>query len=595
MRLLFSLLISTLFFSTLKAQAEDPSELLAGLDSIAARVLKDFNAPGCAVAVVQGDSVVFSKGYGFSDIHGKLPVSDQTVFQIGSSSKAFTAAGIGLLAEEDLVNWDEPISTYLPELKLYKDELPDQLALRDFASHRSGIPRHDFAWYLNPVSRDSLVMRMEFLEPSAAVREKWQYNNWGYLLQGVVTEKLSGMSWEDYMQKMFFKPLEMESASFEIWNLPPKADKAYGSFDNNGKMTHMDYYRIEGMGPAGSICANVRDMGKWLIPWMNEGKYKGEEVLPESYIREAISSQMVVSGRPPGTTRPELHFSNYGFGWFLSSYKGHYRVEHGGNLNGFTASVCFFPSDKIGIVVLVNQQGSQVNAVIRNTIADKMLGENPYDWHAALYNPPTEMEEEKVRKPKEEKPGPTRSLSAYTGLFGHPGYGVYKIEQKGDSLILHSKELSFWLKNQQYDVFKAVALLPGLDDGQDEGSTTVVFHSDLLGEISYAEVYGMEPSLGPLKFERVFESDDLTLEQLENYAGKYTLMGTEITIRVREDNTLMVFVPGQPEYATVPSGKHQFKLKDLDGYSVRFECKKNKPATAVNFIQPNGTFRAERK
>jgi len=113
-------------------------------------------------------------------------------------------------------------------------------------------------------------------------------------------------------------------------------------------------------------------MSKWLIAWLNEGVYNDTEIIPASYLYEAISSQMVIYGGLPSKNSPDIHFENYGYGWTLSSYKGHYRVEHGGDVTGFTANVAFFPTDKLGIVVLTNQGVSDVPVLARNIIADRM-------------------------------------------------------------------------------------------------------------------------------------------------------------------------------------------------------------------------------
>jgi CubicO group peptidase (beta-lactamase class C family) len=567
------------------------------MDSIMQRVLTDWDAAGCAVAVVKGDEVVYTRGFGYRDMENKLPVTEKTIFQIGSSTKAFTCALLGILKESDDLNFDDPISKHLPEVRFFEKDMADRLTIRDFTCHRSGLPRHDFSWYLNPCSRDSLVLRMEYLEPSADLRSVFQYNNWGFLLQGVIAEKITKKSWEDNIREQFFAPLEMRTANFALWEMDKNADKAKGYFAYKDSIHFMEYYKIEGMGPAGSICASASEMGNWLIAWLNDGKFKDKEVMSPSYIREAISSQMVNSGMPPGSVRPDLHFNNYGMGWFLSSYKGHYRVEHGGNINGFSANVCFFPTDDIGVVVLTNQDGSRVPAIVRNTIVDKMLELEPYDWHTDLYDAHKKQQELDVPKDSSgviEGTRPSHPINDYTGVFSHPGYGDYRFELHKDSLFLITKEMNFWLRHKHYDVFKPTSIVPGIE-ADDDGQMAASFYTNLEGEINSVEIFGMEPSLGPLKFTRKVEAKPVDRAVLEGYTGTYSLMGTEIKISLRDDDMLMVFVPGQPEYETVSLGNHKFNLAGLEGYSIKFDRKDNEPATAVSFIQPNGTFKAMRK
>lgn len=572
---------------------------LAGLDTMIRRVLTDWHAAGCGVAVVEKGKVLLAEGYGFRDYEAKLPVTANTIFQIGSSTKAFTSALLGILADDKQIDFDEKVRTYLPDLRLYNDELNTFLTVRDLMCHRSGLPRHDFAWYLNPTTRDSFVYRMRYLEPSAGLREQWQYNNYGFLLQGAITEKLTGKSWEDNIRERFFQPLGMKTAMFDIWNAPAGADVAKGYYEKDSTIRHMDYYRIKGMGPAGSICAGAADMANWVALWVNGGKFQGKEVLSGSYIQQAISPQMVMGGGAPEPENPNVFFSSYGLGWMLASYYGHYRVEHGGNINGFSANVCFFPSDSIGVVVLVNQDGSPVPSIVRNLISDRLLGLPYHDWNADLL---ARMQKQKAAAEGQEPPkdlarktgtSPTLPLKQYAGLYEHPGYGGMMISVSNDSLFAQSAYIRFFLQHYHYDVFRPIALLEGIDIEEDS-PMRLQFVSDLKGEPAELRAFGVEPSVESIVFKRKAVAVDMAAGELEKYCGEYSIGGADIKVFLKKD-VLTVFVPGQPEYETMPVGNHEFKLKILDGYSVRFELDASNKAKAVNFIQPNGTFRAERK
>ena len=136
------------------------------------------------------------------------------------------------------------------------------------------------------------------------------------------------------------------------------------------------------MSPAGSINSNVLDMSNWLNTWIHQGKFNGKEIIPPAFAKEAMSSQMIVGSGFPESETADIQFANYGFGWMVASYRGHYRVEHGGNIDGFSATACFFPSDSIGIVVLSNQNGSPIPAIARDLLADKILGLKYFDWNS---------------------------------------------------------------------------------------------------------------------------------------------------------------------------------------------------------------------
>lgn len=595
---LFTLILFVTLHPLTAQKNADPR--LKGLDTMINRVLSGWNAPGCGVAVVEKDKVLFAGGFGFRDYESKKPATANTVFQIGSCTKAFTSALLGILANEGKLDFDETVKTYLPGLRLYNEELNNYLTVRDLACHRSGLPRHDLAWYLNPTTRDSFVQRMAYFEPSVGLRQRWQYNNFGFLLQGVIAEKLSGKSWEDNIRERFFQPLGMKTAMFDIWNAPATADVAKGYSEKDGAVKFMDYYRIEGMGPAGSINASAAEMANWLIAWINGGKFNGQEILPSAYLGQAISGQMAMGGDAPGADNPNIYFRNYGLGWMLSSYYGHYRVEHGGNINGFSANVCFFPGDSIGIVVLVNQNGSQATSVIRNLIADRLLGLKYHDWQTDLKTRAGKQlaAAKAAGKPEDlgRKTGtrPSHALPEFAGNYSHPGYGSLNVSARNDSLFARSSYANFYLQHYHYDIFKPISQADGMS--QDEDSPIrLQFTTDLKGEIAELHAVGLEPAVKEIVFSKKATAVKLEKSDLEIYCGEYALGGMTCKVYLKPDNTLMVFVPGQPDYETLPVGNHEFKLKVIDGYSVRFEVDGNGKATAVNFIQPNGTFKAMRK
>lgn len=595
--LLFAMLLALSLQQLFAQKNTDPR--LAGLDTMINRVLTEWQAAGCGVAVVEKDKVLFAGGFGFADYEAKKPATGNTIFQIGSSSKAFTSALLGLFADAGELDFDEKVTTYIPELRLYNDELNNYLTVRDLTCHRSGLPRHDLAWYVNPTTRDSFVYRMRFLEPSAGLRERWQYNNYGFLLQGVIAEKLSGRSWEDNIREHFFKPLGMKTAMFDIWNAPATADVAKGYYEKDGAIRPMDYYRIEGMGPAGSICASAAEMANWLLTWINGGMFKGDTILPAGYVRQATSAQMSMGGGAPSPENSNIFFSSYGMGWMLSSYYGHYRVEHGGNINGFSANVCFFPSDSVGVVVLVNQNGSQVNAVIRNMIIDKLLGLPYRDWQSYLLERAKKQEADAREAGDVEdlsrKTGtrPSQPLQNFTGTFEHPGYGSMTLTLQNDSLIAHGRTLDYYLEHYHYDIFRPMAMIAGVDVESDS-PIRLQFITNLKGDMDEIRAVGLEPAVDEIVFKRKAVAVKMAENELEKYCGEYELAGITCKVYLKSSK-LYVFVPGQPEYETMPVGNNEFKLTALDGYSVRFDVDDQQKSTALNFIQPNGTFKATRK
>lgn len=543
------------------------------------------------------------KGLVIETMKTKYLVDANTLFAIGSSSKAFTSAVLGKLREDEKLSFNDSPLDYIPELKFYNDEMNNNIIIKDLMRHSTGLPRHDASWYYFPThSKDSLIKRIEHQEPFTGVRQKWYYNNFMFLAQGVIAERITDKSWEDNVRDYFFKPLGMNRSNATIAEMKSASNAALGYQLKKGDIiSKMDYYDIAGMSPAGSINSSVNDMSKWLITWINNGKYKDTQIIPEEYIKEAMSSQMVIGAALPSEELPNMHFANYGYGWMLQSYRGHYRVEHGGNIDGFSASVAFFPSDKIGIVVLTNQNGSAVTGLVRNTISDRLLGEGTTDWTQRYID-----RQEKAKKAQEENKDednsanvkgtkPSHNKIEYTGTYTNPGYGKFEIIVKNDSLFTKLNTTSQYINHYHYDTFELIDVNEGkVDTTQIGNALKVVFNSNVGGEISNLEIE-IEPTLGPIKFKRTPNTIDVTNESLQKYVGSYDLRGNEVKVYIKDENVLYVFLQGQPEYELLPVAEHKFNLKILDGYKVEFTEGEDGTISNLTFVQPNGKFTATKK
>jgi len=601
---LFSLFFTVSLLLSAPSFAQKSSPLTKKLSKAEADIealLKYTHCPGVAVAVVHKNELVYAKGFGYRDYENKKPVTPNTLFAIGSSSKAFTGALLGQLEEKELVDLDAPARTYLPELKFFNDDLDRMVTVRDMLSHRTGLSRHDLSWYYFPTdSRDSLLARVQYHEPTLALREGFQYNNFMYAAAGRISGKLMETSWEENIRQQLFAPLEMKRSNVSITELEKADEAALGySVDSDNNLEKEEYYPITGMAPAGSINSNVTDMANWLKVWINNGQYNGQQVIPEQYVNEAIVSQMVSSSRLPGKEHPDLHLNNYGFGWFLSSYRGHYRVEHGGNIDGFSANVAFYPSDSIGIVVLSNQDGSRVPSLTRNLLADIALGIKSGDWLKSVkeqYEKENDKETDAVSAEAVsnmvEGTSPAHPLSDYTGKFAHPGYGVIRVTAENGELHGQLPDKKFWLKHKHYDVFETLEQKASGIDSSAAGRFNLNFRTDIHGNIEELTI-ALEGGLDPMVFSRQTEEIDISAEDLEQYAGDFDLGGAMVNVSVKE-GILRLLVPGQPEYTLIFSGKHQFAVKDLDGYSLEF-VEEESTITALIMKQPNGTVKVPKK
>lgn len=500
------LLISLLQFTVAFAQNAFPTKQL---DDKLEILLKETHAPGFSIAIVKNNKVVYSRGFGYSNIAQKQKVDENTLFAIGSTTKAFTTGLLGIMEAEQELSFDDNPRKYLPKLEFYNDQLNAELTIKDLVAHRSGLPRHDMSWYLFPAeNRDTLLARIKYQEPFKDIRTQWYYNNFGYLIQGMITEKITGKSWEDNIRERFFIPLEMKNSNASFAEMKQAKNMASGYEWKNMETTQaVDYYNIAAMSPAGSINSSALEMTAWIQIWLNKGKYKDKQVLPEAYVKKAINPLFIINGISDPKF-PDQHLNSYGYAWFVSSYKGHYRLEHGGNIDGFSANVSLFPNDDIGMVILTNQNGSMLPVLARNIAADLLLATKETDWIAHLKEKQAEIKnaiiETKTKAAKTKIAGtkPSHSLAEFAGDYRHPGYGTFHITVKKDALFAQTPKGELYLSHRHYDIFTPMEVKNNVVDTDGDEDAAFNFQTDDAGKIISLTIK-LEPTLDPIKFTKM--------------------------------------------------------------------------------------------
>lgn len=561
---------------------------LQGLDTFVAHVLRDWHAPGVSIAVIEKNKIVYTGGFGYRDMDRKLPVTENTLYAIGSCTKAFTAAMIGMLQQEGKLDIDKPVRDYLPELRFRDEYANAHVTLRDMLSHRTGLPRHDLSWYGSDASRQELLKRIQYLEPTAELRQKYQYNNFMFMSAGLVIEKLTGKSWEQNVKERILEPLNMNLSNVSMKDMEAASDHSLAyALKNDSVISLIPYRNIDALAPAGAINSSAKDMASWLITWVNGGRFNGKQIIPASFVNEAITLQMATGGGLPDRENPDLNFSGYGLGWGMSSYRGHYRVAHSGGIDGFISNTCFFPSDSIGIFVVSNQNGPV--SVIRNFISDRMLHLSGRNWNYNLLNADRKAKAAvaAAREKKDsslKRSAPLHPLADYVGEYLNPGYGTVKMKLEKDTLFAEFNSFRLPLNHSQYDHFSGV---------QDGNSLEFGFHTNAKGEVDMVSA-PLETGVKEIEFKKEIRGIEVEKNALLKYAGEYELAGQNIVFSVR-GNTLYCLVPNQPEYELVPVKKDEFNLKVVSGYSVRFESNEKGEVISATFVQPNGNFKAVKK
>lgn len=587
MRLKQLLLLVLVVFIHADISAQKLPKELKGFDKLVEEVLKDWQVPGVGIGIVKDGEVILAKGYGFRDVDGKKKADANTLFAIGSSTKAFTAATVAMAVDDGLIDFDEPVKTYLPNLKMYDDYTTENITVRDMLCHRSGLPRHDLVWYGSDKSREDLFNTLQYLEPTAELRSTWQYQNLMYMTAGYLVGQKTGKTWEEYVQERIFKPLGMNASNFSINDSQKSDNYALGyKINSDEKVEKMDFRNIDAIGPAGSINSNATDMCKWMLMHLNGGKVGEEELISSKNLKEMHYPQMVM----PSGKSEDVFYTTYGMGWMLTSYRGHFRSQHGGNIDGFSANVAFLPDDKIGIVVLTNMNGTQVPSIIRNSAFDRLLGLKKIDWNKKLKEGRDKAKEAaKDIKEEEEDPmrkkdtKPSHALADYVGKYTNPAYGNFEVKLEDDKLMIYSRYKEAELVHYHFDVFQAT------NDGI-INDTKFRFNMNNDGDIINASAT-LQMGVDEIVFEKTIEIGETNLEL---YTGEYELAGQQITIFI-ENGVLKLNVPPQPIYELELKKEHVYGIKGADGFTLLFDVKDDKPASKVTFNQPNGTFTATRK
>jgi CubicO group peptidase (beta-lactamase class C family) len=557
------------------------------------RALKTLGVVGASVVVVQDGETVLCEGFGRRAADADGPADAETLFAIGSATKAFTTMSIALLAEDGKLDWDAPIRTYLPEFALHDAFASAEVTPRDMACHRVGLPRHEAVWYKSPLSRAEIVERVRYLEPSRPFRTTFQYQNMMFTTLGYLVERVSGQVWEAFAQERILDALGMTRTNFSVHRsqADPNHARPYGQKD--GASHELPFADIDTSGPAGSINSCARDMAEWLRLHLGNGEVDGRRIVSEASLQMMHQPHIVL---PPSERDERRRAPAYGLGWFTEVYQGIPVVHHGGNIDGFSALVFMVPEKNLGIAVLCNQEQSVLPAAVAYMAVDRLLGLPERDWPAYLKEEMDKMlgvarQAGDFSAERVAGTSPSHPLEAYAGLYEHPAYGTVKVENGPPGLHLH---YHMWpgavpLEHFHYDTFVVRAEIASIPM-----ALRMPFRLGLDGTVESFEVQ-IEPSVEPATFRRKAVAPSLSQGELARYAGTYMLAGIQkVRVEVAGDDALAAFVEGQPALRLVAEGAGRFGAKGAAGLSVQFEVGPDGTCLGGRLSTPNGLFPLER-
>lgn len=469
-----------------------------------------------AIAIVKNDEVILARGFGVTDIDTETPATPETVFAIGSCTKAFTSTLVGMLVDEGKMDWDAPITDYLSYFVLEIESADEdaQITIRDLLSHRTGYTRMGLLFGSGEVPREDVLRAATAAEPYAGFREKFYYSNVMYMATGVAAGKAAGSDWDTLVAQRIFEPLGMDSTTTSIIQAQqdPRVSLGYLWDDDIQAYKYKPMRNVDNIGPSGAINSSVLDMAQWVRLQLGLGEYDGIRLISEEQIRETWTSHIEIADG-----------ISYGLGWMLREWEGQPVIEHGGNVDGFSAEVAFLPESDLGFVLLTNASLTPLQQTSVNMVWEALLGEWEEDGDKAEYEP---------------------YLGEYVANFG-------QFQETEFTVLVQNGRLAIDIPGQQIFELKE-------PDAENKwyflvsNEIAVSFEKDNAGNVIAMRIYqaGLTFEL-PRKGVEV--KPDIPLDELQKYLGSYRSEELGITVKVLiQNNRLAIDWPGQMAYELYP-------------------------------------------
>jgi CubicO group peptidase (beta-lactamase class C family) len=496
-----TLRISLLLFFFLaegNAQSVRPSEI----DSLVERTMKTFHVPGIAVALIKDGRTILVKGYGVRSLITKLPTDENTLFAIASNTKAFTAAALGILADEGKLTFDDKVIDYIPGFRLYNPYVTEEFTIRDLLTHRSGmgLGAGDLMIWPEPslFTREDIIHNLRYLKPVSGFRTQYDYDNLLYIVAGEVVARASGMPYEDFIEKRIIQALGMSHSAACYNNLPDKSNVIDGHVPTQQGLTVVEPGKAEIANAAGGIYSSVTDLSRWVMMWLNGGYAEnGKKMISDAIREELWTPQTIIPVRNPGPHN--TLFGSYGLGWRISDVMGYKQVGHTGGLMGIVTQVTLIPALNLGIIVLTNQQSGDAFNAISNTIKDRYFGIRGHDRieEYQLQAQAREADAAKVLQGVQAEIAAAgnkaqgEEAERYSGTFADPWFGKVSIYRQNNRLWFQS-EKSPRLKGEMF-FYKGNTFVVQWLDRTLEADAFVLFHLDQNGEAAGMTMKAISP------------------------------------------------------------------------------------------------------
>ncbi|MGI4720082.1 MAG: serine hydrolase [Janthinobacterium lividum] len=432
------------------------------------RVMKEFDVPGIAIAVVKDGKVLTTQGFGVRKRGEPAKVDGKTIFEIASNSKAFTAAALGMLVDQGKLSWDDPVIKHLPDFRMYDAYVTAEMTVRDLLTHRSGLGlgAGDLMWWpTTTFSSDEIIHNLRYIKPATSFRSSYAYDNLLYIVAGKIIAAKSGKTWGETMHEWILSPVGMANTTTSLEESAKFANVSAPHSKINGKAVPVKPMPVANAVGAVGINTSAEDIARWMNVLLENGKVAdGKRLWSDKQAREMWTAQTpmtINTPRPPlAATKP--NFYAYGLGFQLRDYQGKLVAMHGGALQGFYTRVLLVPEAKLGIAIFTNaESGPSLNA-LQYRLLDQHLGVAPTDWIGRIADIDKEMQAKEAARVKGEAASraaqskPSLALASYEGDYEDAWYGKMNVKRVNNKLVMsfsRTPDLSGEMEHFQHDTF----------------------------------------------------------------------------------------------------------------------------------------------
>ena len=461
-----ALVVAVVLSLCLKASPAAQPAPLTGFDDLVVRAMKDWRVPGLAMAVAKDGKIVIERGYGVRQVGQPDAVDTHTLFAIGSTTKAMTAALVGMLVDDKRLAWDDPVVKHLPWFQLKDPAVTRELTVRDLLTHRGGLGNADYLWYGQSNSTDEILKRVRLIEPAYSVRSSFIYQNIMYAAAGAVIEAAGRKPWAEAIRLRIFEPLGMRDSIATAATLKAHANVAAPHDIVGGQVRVIENMSVDPVASAGAVWSSASDMAKWMQFLLDGGRAGGSgrnQLISDATFAELFKPQTIAPFEMyPTTSVVKPHWMTYALGWFQQDYRGRAVDFHTGSIDGMTAIHGLMRDDRLGVYVLANLDHAELRHALMYTVFDRYIGAPERDWSAELLKLYTgirrQADEAREKEDATRVHGTTPSLplAQYAGTYSDPLRGDVEVTVIDGGLRLrYGSGFVGPLEHWHYNTFRA--------------------------------------------------------------------------------------------------------------------------------------------